>query len=273
MADVDKYVLDAAWSKPFVTVDEAVGMLLRMLDGPVQFRSTHDSPTAEEEEFLDGLAFSLVEQLTEDVERAQSALAEAKHDGQPNEVLDTKRAVVDEAKAAIARARTFICDIEDELGRGESSALRTDKTRSSTASVQLTITSLDEWARKKYGIALLPRDASVDAGQERQAAPLAAADEVGKGGRGNRTKQREQEDAIKAEIERLCYDPKLLPRNIPGKSGVKSKVSNALKNNALFQGTTIFDKAWDRLLRGEEMAYAKRAPPPKKSKGETCGGG
>ena len=275
MADADKYGPDTGWSKTVVTIDEAVGMLLGMLNGPVQYRCRHDNPTAEEEEILDGLEFSLVEQLNDDVERAESALAEAKHDGQPNEVLDAKRATVAEAKAWIPKARTFFCAIEDELSRGESSALRTDKSRSSTASVHLTISSLDEWARTRYGISFLSRDAAVDAGHKRQEPPNAAVktDVDATQKRKPRTRQLEQGQAILAEIRRLGHDPKRFPKHGSREPGVKSKVRDALENNPLFTAPTSFEKAWERLRKSQDIADAEGPPPPKKSMGETCGGG
>ena len=62
------------------------------------------------------------------------------------------------------------------------------------------------------------------------------------------------------EIKRLDHDPKLLPRNMPGKSGVKSDVMDALKSNALFQAKSSFKKAWERLLQLQDIAYADRSP-------------
>jgi hypothetical protein len=265
MADADKYGFDAASFGTTVTVDEAVAMLLGMVDGPVRFRVTHDNPTAEEQEHLDCLTFSVAEELNETKEQAESDLAEAKAEGQPNEIIDRKCAAVEKATDEIAKARTFFCDIEDELSKGESSALRTYKTPSSIESTHLTISSLDEWARKRYGISFLCRGASVGAGQEKQEPPNAVVNTEEEDAlvRIPRTKQLEQGYAIVAAIERLGYDPKQLPRSNPRKPGVKSKVRDLLKGSPLFEAKSSFKKAWDELRANKDIADAKVSPPPK----------
>lgn len=44
-----------------------------------------------------------------------------------------------------------------------------------------------------------------------------------------------------------------LPRNVPGKSGVKALVRNALGNDGMWSGSTVFDKAWERLLKNGDI--------------------
>lgn len=275
MADADKYGFDTASFGTTVSVDEAVAMLLGMVDGPVQFRLTHDHPTAEEEELLDGLTFSLAEGLNEEKEQAESDLAEAKAEGQPNEIIDRKRAAVEKARDAIAKAKMFFCDIDDELSKGESSALRTYKTRSSTESTHLTISSLDLWAREKYRIAILSRDASADGATERPGLLQEAVADEKKAGEnaGQRTRLRQQEKAIVAKLRDLGFDPKALPRNVAGKDGVKAAVREALSKYDLFDGSTVFGKAWERVLKDGDIAYGEGPPPHKKSMGDSCGGG
>ena len=62
------------------------------------------------------------------------------------------------------------------------------------------------------------------------------------------SRQTAQETAILNELRRLGHDPAALPSAAPGKPGVKALVRKALSGSTgLFAGTTVFDKAWDRL--------------------------
>ena len=62
-----------------------------------------------------------------------------------------------------------------------------------------------------------------------------------------------QDRAILLELKNLGYDPKKLPKNPKGKPGVKAAVRTRLSNNKLFVGTTIFNKAWERLTARSEI--------------------
>ena len=60
-------------------------------------------------------------------------------------------------------------------------------------------------------------------------------------------RQRAQEKFIFAEIKRLGYDPKKLPKNQGTKPGVKSAIwKEAEKQNKIFSTRGVFDKAWER---------------------------
>jgi hypothetical protein len=63
-----------------------------------------------------------------------------------------------------------------------------------------------------------------------------------------------QDLAILCEIEKLGYHPLALPKNPSGKSGVKAVIRAALSKNLLFTGTTVFNKAWERLTAREDIA-------------------
>lgn len=55
----------------------------------------------------------------------------------------------------------------------------------------------------------------------------------------------------------MGIDPLAVPKNSPGKAGTKAEVRTALDSNPLFTGTTVFDKAWERLTnRGEIVIRA-----------------
>ena len=66
-----------------------------------------------------------------------------------------------------------------------------------------------------------------------------------------------QDAAILATINSLSVDPLAIPKNEPGKPGIKAKVRTALKDNSLFTGSTVFKKSWERLTsRGEIVIRA-----------------
>ena len=63
-----------------------------------------------------------------------------------------------------------------------------------------------------------------------------------------------QDSAILCEIEKQGYDPLALPKNLPGRPGVKAAIRTALSQNSLFTGGTVFDKAWVRLTARADIA-------------------
>jgi len=65
-----------------------------------------------------------------------------------------------------------------------------------------------------------------------------------------------QDAAILCEIKKQGYNPLGLPKNDPGKPGVKAAIRAALVgNNPLFpKAGKQFDKAWDRLRASREVA-------------------
>lgn len=65
-----------------------------------------------------------------------------------------------------------------------------------------------------------------------------------------------QEASVLAAIESAGYDPRRLPRAGAGRPGVKSEIRCALKGTSLFvDGSTVFDKAWERLLARGDLSY------------------
>jgi len=71
-----------------------------------------------------------------------------------------------------------------------------------------------------------------------------------------------QEAAILNAIKQAGHNPLALPENEPGKAGVKSEIRKTLKGNSLFIGSTVFDKAWERLQgSGEIVAIPRRVSP------------
>ena len=56
-----------------------------------------------------------------------------------------------------------------------------------------------------------------------------------------------QESEILAVIKALVQDPLQLPKNSPGKSGVKAQVKDMLGKSGYWSGSTVFSKAWERM--------------------------
>lgn len=89
-----------------------------------------------------------------------------------------------------------------------------------------------------------------------QAAGLHVAVEVS-GSHPTHAALREQETVILECLRNLGYDPTSLPRPRQGKSGPKSQVRQELKGRVLFAGSTVFDKAWDRLRHFRDIKDAQ----------------
>ncbi len=62
-----------------------------------------------------------------------------------------------------------------------------------------------------------------------------------------------QDAAIINEIRGQGLDPLALPKNKPGKAGIKSSIKTALQGSELFVGPTIFTKAWERLTANGDI--------------------
>lgn len=69
-------------------------------------------------------------------------------------------------------------------------------------------------------------------------------------------RQAAQEQAILAAIQQLGAAPLKLIRPPSGKSGIKARVCRALHGEPLFVGTTVFTRAWERLMKRGAIAYA-----------------
>lgn len=66
-----------------------------------------------------------------------------------------------------------------------------------------------------------------------------------------------QDAEILRAIERAGHDPKRLPKNTPGKPGVKKAIRDELKTQPLFKGgIKVFDHAWDRLRQSGNIVDA-----------------
>lgn len=65
-----------------------------------------------------------------------------------------------------------------------------------------------------------------------------------------------QEASILAALEAASYSPLRLPKSGAGRPGVKAQIRRVLNASPLFvDGSTVFDKAWERLLKRGELSY------------------
>jgi hypothetical protein len=62
-----------------------------------------------------------------------------------------------------------------------------------------------------------------------------------------------QEAAILRHLQGMGHKATALPRNPPGKPGVKAEAKSALVSSQLFVGEKVFDKAWERLRATGEI--------------------
>jgi hypothetical protein len=69
-----------------------------------------------------------------------------------------------------------------------------------------------------------------------------------------------QAAAILETIKKMRQDPLRLPKNPDGKPGVKAKVRQALRDNTLFAGSTVFNKAWERLTKSGDIVISEVSP-------------
>lgn len=251
-------------SRTSITIDEAVANLLGWSTGPFEFKPNAGAEDAEAEEFEESdeaednrPALDVREILGDELDVVAGEYRLAKVAKQPAHVIDEKLAALRRKEAEIAQANVYLSAIQDELNKGAQSALRVDRTLSNAAYTYITWHSFTEWV-KRIGNEL--------AGEHRGAAASAAsspAPEVGTTKRKPRTKLRQQEDAIVAELQRQKFDPVALPARLSGEDWVKTKVREALDKRAPFEGLTTFDYAWERLRKDGRIVEKSGPPPPK----------
>lgn len=247
--------------RPSCTKEDAVAKLLGFMKGHIR----HDYPEDDNDITIEHLTYTyslghpLDIQLSLLKNAALSRFSDAIEAKAPEDVLNQLADVIHECDEISNKAGAYLCGIEDELAKGESSELRIDQaTSDSSGEVYITLRSLDQWAREKYGISILSDTLTTNTPKQQELSqatnknPIANKQLLDK-----KPKLREQEKTILDEIKKLKYDPESLPRNKAGKPGVKFEVRNSLKENKLFKGARVFDKAWERLRESDEIANVK----------------
>lgn len=157
------------------------------------------------------------------------------------------------------RATRYKLAISQELARPVSKLQIDEFLTADTGVRHITLTSLDQWSRRIFGIAILDQEQNSVAGY----APSSL--------KRPRTKGLEQENAIVEAIVQLGHDPLKLPSRPPGKSGAKAQVRGRLNPpSPLFPSDKVFDKAWERLKKDGQLI--EEGVSPKIDQGGTLAG-
>lgn len=63
------------------------------------------------------------------------------------------------------------------------------------------------------------------------------------------------EQEILSKIKEKGHDPLKLKRNLSGKPGIKAEIRRTLGKSGYWSGSTVFDKAWERLQQKGNIKY------------------
>ena len=231
--------------------EDAVAKLLGWLQGPVyqDLNESEHGYTLQQLKYMDTLIYTLAEHLTDLRNQALWKTADLYEEKASVEEID--KAINEELdiEDLMKRANLFLIEIEDELSKGELSLLKVDsEAMTKNGELHISLKSLDIWSKKTQGISILNYK---DTGVVKRSSP----------GKLGQYKQLLQEHKILETIKLLGHDPKNLRINPSGKADIKSEVRGLVNLVPPFEGTTTFDKAWERLR------YEKRIidlnPPPK----------
>lgn len=241
--------------------EEAVAKLLGFMRGHIRHEYPEDDSdiTIEHLTYTHSLGHPLDLQLSILKEAALSRLSDAITAKSPEDVLNELTEAVVKCDELSNKAGGFLCRIDAELAKGEASALQIDSDATEkVGETQITISSLDLWAREKYGIYILTDALTINKPEQQELSSAAQKSLVGnKHPAKKQPKLQAQQDAILNEIVKLKYDPKSLPKFMSNKPGVKSEVNHILNGKGLFTGKTVFDKAWERLRKYGDIADMK----------------
>jgi hypothetical protein len=166
------------------------------------------------------------------------SIANALH--QELENAETKEET-NQLKLLLDKFYTYRSHLIDEIAKLDNSALRIDKAATTNQEIpHITTLSLFEWGASQNKLSSTSKVAKKTV-----------------------FKHREQEKIIIKTITELGLDPKSFPDYESGKSGMKSKIREALSGNPLFRGSTVFNKAWERLSIDKRIIYQSDNPTPK----------
>lgn len=160
------------------TKDVVVAKLLGWLQGPIRrkyINVTEDGISEDQLPYLHKMEEPISEQLLELREVAHRKLVEAFNNGVGDDVLSELEGRVNLCDKKILLAAQYFRDIDDELAKGDSSKLRVDPVATVTPdNPYITLSTLDHWAKDKYGISVLNADPDQPANQNPELAGSAA---------------------------------------------------------------------------------------------------
>lgn len=140
------------------TNEEAVAKMLGWMKGCGRKRvinMTEYGIPANELPYLHSLESSLEEQLMEIRNAAQHEFYKALEADAPHDVLVEKENAVIKCGEQIEMAGIYLADIDDELAKRKSPALRIDQEATNKSGIRhITLRSLKEWARAEYGVVI-----------------------------------------------------------------------------------------------------------------------
>ena len=241
--------------------EDAVAKLLGWMRGVKRkkyVQLTIDGISEDQLEHLHTLDGSVHDQLSDLHNAAYIAYCEAVRDFEPNEVVEKERQNVERLDGLIRQASSYLQAIDREL-QSDSPTIKVDQQATeSTGVLHLDLNSLDLWAHRKYQFSIFDPPSLPPAIETHAVAPTSVAptsDRIEPSS--TRDKHRLQEKAIVDAIRHLGFDPKALPKHSYTKPGAKANVRNHLNGPPLFRGSTVFDKAWERLRKFREIADKK----------------
>lgn len=154
----DEIIID---SRTSCTKDEAAAKLLGWMQGTIRkkyIKVTEHGIPEDQLAHLHSLDVSLSDQLVELREPVRQLLSKATKGSKEFSKMNEAVKDIDEV---IKKAMSYLLDIDDELDKGENSALKIDhEATNKTGVIHIKLRSLDKWARLKYGIRILDNLAS-----------------------------------------------------------------------------------------------------------------
>lgn len=206
-----------------LTRDEIIGILLGWIKGPCVFDINYDEQlSAEEQDIIESHTYNVLEDLFNLRDNAYEINYNAVESGACSSAIEDFR------KEEIKYNQ--VCnEVDDEISKGERSALRVDGRLSTSVYTFYTRISFDEWVSKKPDLSV---------------AGLTIAKPITR----KKPEGEVRRNAILTCIRALGHDPKRLPKRDAGRRGIKADVWDRLKgNNSLFPKRKSFNNTWQPL--------------------------
>ena len=240
------------------TRDEALALLLGLGDRRILPDDNPSIPDGIEVEYE--FAFGIEEYLNDEFKFFEGEYKLAVHNKEPADIIAKKLEEFNKLKELISKAKKYALYFDDEISKGDFSAIRLDKS-SNSFTPHYTLVSIHQWSINTLKFPDISIDSFLKENTKLAELPLKGIEadknndqlQVNK----RKLKSQKQEEVILAEIVKLGHDPKNLPKFIEGKKGVKNNVQVSLNNHPLFEAKTAFKHAWDNLLADDLIIYKK----------------